>query len=241
MKKKTSSPIYSLIAMGVLLMLTIGCKKDDVNILLPIQFNPDLSYETTTDIDGNVYRTIKIGTQTWMAENLKVTRYRNGDAIPNVIDSDEWRYLTTGAYCDYENTASNSEVYGKLYNWYALADSRNIAPTGWHVASDAEWTTLTNFLGGEAVAGGKLKEKGTVHWQSPNKGATNETGFTALPAGFRHSDGSVSKLGHNALLWSSSEYNDSYAWFRYLSYGSSYVDRYATYKVYGFSVRCIKD
>jgi hypothetical protein len=113
-KKKTSSLIYPFIAMGFLFMLTNGCKKDDDNIL-PIQFNPDLSYETTTDIEGNVYRTIKIGIQTWMAENLKMTRYRNGDAIPNVTNSSEWFNLTTGASCDYENTASNSTIYGKLY------------------------------------------------------------------------------------------------------------------------------
>jgi len=240
MKKKAPSQIYPLIAMSFLLILTYGCKKDDDNIL-PIQFNPDLTYETTTDIDGNVYRTVKIGTQTWMVENLKVTRYRNGDTIPNVNDGTEWNNLTTGAFCDYENTASNSAVYGKLYNWYAVADSRNIAPTGWHVPSDVEWTTLTTFLGGEVVAGGKLKEKGTTHWLSLNEGATNETGFTALPAGRRSTDGSFSPLGYSAHFWSSTEDNGSNAWFRSLGNGYSSVGRISYSKSIGFSVRCLKD
>jgi uncharacterized protein (TIGR02145 family) len=204
LKKKTSIIIFPLIVMGFLLMLTNGCKKDD-------------DKSTVTDTDGNVYHTVTIGTQTWMAENLKVTKYRNGDTIPNVTDTTEWYNLSTGAYCDYENTASNSSVYGKLYNWYALADSRNIAPAGWHVASDAEWTTLTTFLGGEV--GGKLKEKGTAHWLSPNEGATNETGFTALPAGCRGSVGYFYYLGSYAYFWSSTEYNGSYAWLRVLYSG----------------------
>jgi len=225
--------------MGFLLMLTNGCKsckKDDY-----IWFNPALSYETMSDIDGNVYRTIKIGTQTWMAENLKVTKYRNGDAIPNVTDTTEWSNLTTGAYCDYGNTASNSSAYGKLFNWYAVTDSRNIAPTGWHVPSDAEWTTLTTFLGGEAVAGGKLKEKFTAHWHSPNEGATNESGFTALPAGGRNTNGSFDGLGFDAYVWSSAEDNGSYAWYRFLVYFNSNMYRNSYKKVEGHSVRCLKD
>jgi len=237
MKKKTSSPIYPLIAMGFLLMLTNGCKsckKDDY-----IWFNPALSYETMSDIDGNVYRTIKIGTQTWMAENLKVTRYSNGDTIPNVTNGTEWLNLTTGAYCDYENTASNSTVYGKLYNWYALADSRNIAPAGWHVASDAEWTTLTAFLGGEAVARGKLKEIGTAHWLSPNYSATNETGFSALPGGFYYG-GSFYSLGSYGYWWSSTEYSSN-AWLRSMNYNDGEVYRGNYGKFYSFSVRCVRD
>lgn len=212
--------------MGILLMLTNGCKKDD-------------DKSTITDIDGNVYHTVKIGTQTWMVENLKVTKYRNGDAIPNVTDGTEWNNLTTGAYCDYENTASNSAVYGKLYNWYAVTDSRNIAPTGWHVASDEEWTILTTFLGGETVAGGKLKEKGTSHWQSPNYGATNETGFTALPGGYCLG-GSYYSLGSNGGWWSSTV-RSSYAWFRYMNYGNGEVGRYSYGQTLGYSVRCVRD
>ena len=236
MKRKISILIYPLIAMGFLLMLTNGCKKDDDK---NIQFNLDLSYGTMSDIDGNVYRTITIGTQTWMAENLKVTKYRNGNAIPNVTDGDEWYNLTTGAYCDYENTPSNSAVYGKLYNWFAVADSRNIAPTGWHVPSDTEWTTLTTFLGGEDVAGGKLKEKGTAHWLSPNEGATNETGFSALPGG-NYFGGSFIYLGSNGSWWSSTA-NTSDAWYRGMVYDNGEVYRSSSSQTNGFSVRCVRD
>ena len=226
MKKKTSILFYQLLSIGFLLILTNGCKKDD-------------DKSSVTDIDGNVYRTITIGTQTWMVENLKVTRYRNGDALPNVTNGTEWNNLTTGAYCDYENTASNSTVYGKLYNWHAVFDSRNIAPTGWHVASDAEWTTLTTFLGGEDVAGGKLKEKGTAHWLSPNYGATNETGFSALPGG-NYNGGSYNDLGSNGYWWSSTEYSSS-AWNRYMNNTHGEVYRTSNNQSVGFSVRCVRD
>ena len=229
MKKKTSSIIYSLIAMGVLLMLTNGCKKDE-------------DKSTITDIDGNVYHTVKIGTQTWMLENLKVTKYRNGDAIPHVTNGTEWDNLTTGACCDYENTASNSAVYGKLYNWYAVADSRNIAPTGWHVASDAEWTVLATFLGGLEGAAGKIKEIDTTHWKSPNGGATNETGFTALPAGYRLENGGFSELGISAFFWAAEGRNGIGSWFWYMHYYHNNLEWMGSiYNNLGFSLRCIKD
>jgi len=206
-----------------------------------INFNPSLTYGTMTDIDSNIYKTITIGTQTWMAENLKVTKYRNGDSIPNVTDGTTWRNLTSGACCEYENTPGFSKIYGRLYNWYAVNDSRNIAPAGWHVPSDAEWTTLTNYLEGEAVAGGSLKETGTKHWKSPNTFATNQSGFTGLPAGGRSTSGSFFSQANNAFFWSSSEHNGSFAWGRSLNYGNDYVGRYNTYKSFGFSVRCLKD
>jgi uncharacterized protein (TIGR02145 family) len=144
--------------------------------------------------------------------------------------------LSTGAYCDYNNTPSNSTTYGKLYNGYAVIDSRNIAPTGWHVPTDAEWTILTTYLGGESVAGGKLKETGTNHWLSPNTGATNETGFTALPGGTCRWDGSFFVLNYTGHWWSSTA-----GWFRDISYYYSIVERYSNSMVYGFSVRCVKD
>ena len=143
-----------------------------------------LSGGTVVDIDGNVYNTVTIGTQVWMVENLKTTKYRNGDAIPNVTGNASWVALSTGAYCWYNNDAATYKAtYGALYNWYAVGDSRNIAPSGWHVATDSEWTTLSTFLGGESIAGDKLKEIGTSHWLSPNTGATNSNGFTAFPGG----------------------------------------------------------
>jgi uncharacterized protein (TIGR02145 family) len=141
--------------------------------------------ETVTDIDGNHYHKVTINTQVWMVENLNVTHYRNGDPIPNVTSDPTWMTLTTGAYCNYNNDLNNAATYGRLYNWYAVNDSRKIAPAGWHVPSGAEFTTLQLNYGGANVAGGPLKESGTVHWNSPNDGATNSNGFTALPGGRR--------------------------------------------------------
>ncbi len=141
--------------------------------------------QTVTDIDGNVYNTVTIGTQTWMAENLKVTHYRNGDSIPYVTDSLGWMNILfdTGAYCYYNCDTNLRAVYGNIYNPYSIIDSRHLCPEGWHVPTEAEWQTLSDFLGGQYVAGGKIKEVDTTHWKSPNTGATNESGFTGLPGG----------------------------------------------------------
>jgi uncharacterized protein (TIGR02145 family) len=196
---------------------------------------------TVTDIDGNVYQTVTIGNQVWMAENLKVTHYRNGEAIPNVTDNDTWAGLTTGAYCEYDNDANNVATYGRLYNWYAASDIRNIAPAGWHVPSDIEWQTLVNYLGGDAIAGWKMKESGTVHWSSPNTGATNECGFTALPGGYRGWYGIFADLGNYATYWTSTVISSTYAWYRSMSYDNPEVSRYDSKKHYGFSLRCVKD
>jgi len=193
------------------------------------------------DFDGNVYKTVKIGTQIWTAENLKVTHYRNGDPIPNVTDNTEWSNLTTGAYCNYNNDPTNAITYGKLYNWYAVADSRNLAPIGWHVPSDAEWQTLVNYLGGEEVAGGKMKEAGTEHWASPNTGATNESGFSALPGGMR-SDTAFYQLGNDAYFWSVTDCDSYRAWEWTLFY--NFADIYRndlTTKLSGKSVRLVRD
>jgi uncharacterized protein (TIGR02145 family) len=200
--------------------------------------------QTVTDIDGNVYNTVTIGTQVWMAENLKTTKYRNGEAIPHITDNTTWYNLTTGAYYNYNNNTSYGAVYGKLYNWFAVTDSRNIAPTGWHVPTDAEWTTLTTYLGGESVAGGKLKEAGTSHWASPNTGATNETGFTALPCGYRlDTTGTVADTSHLSNFWSSSENIGSYnaAWFKSITYNTGALIRSYSDKRSGYTVRCVRD
>jgi uncharacterized protein (TIGR02145 family) len=202
--------------------------------------NPNITYGSITDIDGNTYKTVTIGTQTWMAENLKVTKYNDGIAIPNVTDNTAWRELTTGALCDYDNTPSNSETYGKLYNWHAV-NTGKLCPTGWHVPSDAEWTELTDYLGGTSDAGGKLKETGTTHWNSPNTGATNETGFTALPGGYRSYDGTFLNFGIYGYWWSATENLTSNAWGRTMSYRVSSVYRNSNDKELGFSVRCLRD
>jgi len=204
-----------------------------------------------TDIDGNVYPVVKIGDQCWMMENLKVTHYRNGDPIPNVTDDNEWSD-STDAYCNPENDEGNVATYGRLYNWYAVDDSRNIAPEGWHVPSDEEWKQLEMYLGmsqAEADAdmwrgtdeGGKLKESGTTHWVSPNTGATNESGFTALPGGFRNLYGTFSNVGNSAHFWSSTEAGSYHALFRFLDHNRSQVGRGGSYKLNGYSVRCVRD
>ena len=160
-----------------------------------------------TDIDGNAYKAIKIGNQVWMYENLKTTKLNDGTAIPLVTTSAAWGNLTTPGYCWYNNDeASNKNVYGALYNWYTI-NTGKLCPAGWHVPTVAEWTTLTTFLGGESVAGGKLKETGIAHWKSPNTGASNETGFTALPGGFRDFDGVFAQIYNSGCWWSATEYN----------------------------------
>ncbi len=207
---------------------------------------------TVTDIDGNVYQTIKIGDQWWMVSNLKVTRYRNGDAIQPVTGSTEWSNFSSGAYCVYNNDEKNKATYGYLYNWYAVADSRKIAPEGWHVPTDDEWKELEMYLGMSqseagstgwrgANEGGKLKEAGNAHWSSGNSDATNESGFTALPGGYRYYSGSYTYIGYYAYFWSSTEYSSYPAWYRHLFCNNSNVYRSNRSKDYGFSVRCVRD
>jgi uncharacterized protein (TIGR02145 family) len=213
-------------------MLTNSFKNND---------NKENSGTTVTDIDGNVYHTVKIGAQTWMVENLRTTRYNDGTAIPLVTDDTEWKKLTTPGYCWYDNDpATYGSTYGALYNWYAVNRGK-LCPTGWHVATDAEWTRLTNYLGGATVAGGKMKEAGLSHWESPNEGATNSSGFTALPGGSRYNDGSFYKLAYYAYFWSSSQGGAPYAWDRSLYYYYENVDRYYVSKTRGFSCRCLQD
>jgi len=205
-------------------------------------YGNQLSFTTTntvTDIEGNIYNTITIGTQTWMKENLKTTKYNDGTPIPLVTDNIAWAALTTPSYCWYNNDATTyKNTYGALYNWYTV-NTGKLCPTGWHVPTDAEWTTL---LGGENVPGGRLKEIGTTHWSSPNAGATNETGFTALPGGARNFDGSYYDVGKLGTWWSSTEYSSSSsAWFRPMNYNDTNVNRNYTNKQNGFSVRCLRN
>ena len=193
------------------------------------------------DIDGNIYETVQIGEQIWTTTNLKVTHYRNGDPIPTGLSNSSWSSTNSGAYAVYDNNESNADTYGYLYNWYAVDDSRNIAPEGWHVPTDDEWQTLIDHLGGSSVAGGKMKETGTSHWNSPNTGATNESGFTALPAGYRNYAGYYDYMGNYGYFWSSTELSSHHAWNRILYYYYSEVGRYYYYKKSGFTVRVLKD
>lgn len=208
-------------------------------------FNPDLTYGNTCDIDGNTYKTIQIGTQIWMAENLKTTKYNNSETIYTTIPTtlDITSEVTPKYQWVYEGDEINASVYGRLYTWHTINDSRKVCPQGWHVPSDSEWSTLSDYLGGLSVAGEKLKELGTHHWQSPNLGATNESGFTATPGGSRWTNGGFNNLYGWGWWWSSStnENNIDQAWVRSLWYDSQECIRNSYYKHYGYSVRCVRD
>ena len=228
------------------MILGVSCKKD------PTSSTPTNVPATLNDLDGNVYNTIIIGSQVWMAENLKVTHYRNGEPIPIVTSNTGWAGLSTGAYCSFDNNNSNVNDYGLMYNWYAVNDNRNLAPEGWHIPTEDEWQQLDRYLGMSnseidgtyqrgSDEGGKLKETGTSHWNSPNTGATNSSGFSALPGGYRTNDGSFYSIGDFGFWWSSTEYVIGAVWVRMLYHNSSLVDRATIHTSYGYSVRCIMD
>ena len=196
---------------------------------------------TIKDYDGNDYNVIRIGTQLWTRENLKTTKYINGDAIPLVTEDGAWGALTTPGYCWYNNNMTTyKETYGALYNWYTI-NAGNLCPNGWHVSTDDDWITLVNYLGGSNVAGGKLKETGTSHWITPNTGATNESNFTALPGGYRFDNGLFDYVGSSGYWWSSSAYTAPDAWYRTMHYDFSKVFRNYNIKKFGGSVRCVRD
>lgn len=187
-------------------------------------------------IDNSI---VQIGTQVSMTKNLNVSRYRNGDPIPQVTNSTQWRNLTTGAWCYYNNDPANGPIYGKLYNWQAVNDPRGLAPTGYHVPSEAEFTTLTNFLGGQSVAGGKMKA--VTLWNNPNTGATNSSGFTGLPGGFRYLDGTFAYIRYDGCWWSSTYLGNPTARYCYLGSSIRDVQLPNGFTKYGYSVRCLKD
>jgi uncharacterized protein (TIGR02145 family) len=202
---------------------------------------------TVKDIDGNTYNTVSIGTQCWIQSNLKVSKYKNGDAIPTGLNDGTWRSTTSGAYTIYNNDNANDAIYGKLYNWYAVADNRGLCPNGWHVPTDAEWTTLTNYLGGQSVAGGKMKSIGNTYWRSPNLGATNVSGFSGLPGGSRSrfGDGLFHDLQSYGYYWSATRVDDNKAWFTFLGWYDANVYtnnsmNFPSLQV-GISIRCLKD
>lgn len=197
---------------------------------------------TVTDIDGNVYSVVTIGTQCWMGENLKTAHYRDGSSIDQVTDDNTWKYSQSGAYCFYNNDNAYEAAYGKLYNWYAIDDARGICPDGWHVPQDSEFKTLVDYLGAaDDVAGGRLKEDGTTHWDDPNTGGSNTSGWTGLPGGMRYREGQFDQEGKNGLFWSARRESESLAYFLTLTYNSEDALRTYIYKQSGFSCRCVKD
>jgi len=193
-----------------------------------------------TDIEGNQYSTVKIGTQLWMAENLKSTKFNDGSLIPFVTVNTEWQNLSTSGYCWYGNEEVNKNIYGALYNFNTVTVGK-LCPIGWHIPSDAEWTVLTNYLGGESVAGGYMKDTGTTHWISPNVGATNTSGFTGLPGGMRYVDGTCGAIGHYGYFWAITEFDELNGLARDLDRGDTKARRTYAFKKAGLSVRCIKD
>ena len=229
-------------------------KMRNVYIILLVVFST-IGCSNLTDIDGNGYETIAIGNQVWMAENLKVTHYRDGTEITNVTDNAAWSNLSTEAYCYYDNKSSNGDTYGALYNWYAVNDSRNIAPEGWHVPTDAEWKELEMYLGMSQSEADDTGYRGTNEgsklagnadlWDSGSLESDSEfgySGFSALPGGYRYyTSGSYSHLGYRGYFWSATEGSSLSAWYRSLFCISSDIDRDYYGKRHGFAVRLLRD
>lgn len=223
--------IHLSVTVVLFLILSTSCKKvkDDPSVV--------------KDRDGNVYTTVTIGTQVWMVENLKSTKYSNGDLIGTTDPKDKNISGETAPKYQwaYEGDEGNVDDYGRLYTWYAVADIRNICPTGWHVPGDDEWTALSDFLGGQNSVGGKLKESGTEHWKTPNSDASNLSGFTALPGGYRGDNGLFYDLGDWGNWWSSTANDELQAWLRWLYYDDGNLGRGFYGKKSAMSIRCIKD
>jgi uncharacterized protein (TIGR02145 family) len=223
---------------------TIGVDRTFVTSpLKEINFNPDIDYGSMTDYDGNSYKTIKIGSQTWMVENLKTTHLNNGKPIQQVTDNDAWSKLTTPGYSWYNNDPDILNVkylYGALYNYYTI-ETGCLCPRGWHVPADEEWYRMITFLGEYENAGGKLKEAGFDHWSKPNAGATNESGFTALPGGKRLGGGTFGLIGYYGFWWTSLDTRTQLVWGESLSYDYPSVSSAVDPSNNGYSVRCVKD
>lgn len=256
MKKTVTIMIMSVLMAGMAsaqqdtmyIHMTSGAVvKYGVNAIDSITFYPGSGGNFVTDIDGNVYTIVVIGSQSWLGQNLKTTRYNDGTPIPLQTSASVWDTLTSHAYCWYDNNAAYKEPYGALYNWHvtnaAGNGGKNPCPVGWHVPHDDEWTALTDYLGGTAVAGGKLKEAGTAHWLPPNSGATNETGFTALPGGFRGTAASFVQMGAQGNWWTSYGHPTfgSSAYYRSMASHVASVYRGHIGKTFGMSIRCIMD
>jgi len=235
MRKRTRILIYAVAVIGVIIFLPSGCKKGYV-----INENKPV-YGSVTDIEGNTYKTVIIGTQEWMAENLRTKKYNDGKSlIPSVRDSASWSNLTTPGYCWYGNdSVSRLAAYGILYNWYAI-NTGKLAPIGWHIPTDDDWIILIDYLEQYGLAGGQLKEAGTVNWLSPNTGADNSSGFSALPGGYRSYNGHFDLIGYYGGWWSKTV-NDSSTWSRDLSFNVAAAYRHGSLYGYGLSIRCVKD
>jgi uncharacterized protein (TIGR02145 family) len=238
MKKKIGICFYTCAMVGVFLLFTCSVKGQIVN-------------DTICDIDGNVYHTVTIGKQVWMVENLKTTKYQNGDPIQEVIENAEWKSLTSGAQCVFKNDLTFSEKNGRLYNWYAVIDGRNIAPKGWHVPTEADWSTLNSYVAYNLGISGTIAKSLASNVDWPNYivlgtvgndlSKNNSSGFTGLPGGTRSFAGKFDNVVSDGKWWTSTESNKRNAWYRSLSYGNSVLIRMDFDKKSGYSVRCVKD
>jgi uncharacterized protein (TIGR02145 family) len=258
-----------VILLSVLIISLTSCKKESTTTNTPSQSNNDKNLvkcldniylnfssigkpvgnfsDCIKDVDGNVYKTVTIGNQTWMAENLKTSKYNDGTTIPNIIDNAKWLKDTSGAWCYYKNDTTYNSKYGKLYNWYAVNKTsngfKNVCPIGWHVPTEKEEYDLMVYLGGGKLAGGKMKEVGTTSWKEPNSDATNESLFTGIPCGQRDFGGTFNDIGNSSYWWTSSLNTSSNANLQVIGYGlrSSGIFSIAGFKYFGYSIRCLKD
>lgn len=229
--------------------LLFSCKKESSNpAKTPTSTTVIAKYGNgVNDIEGNKYKTVILGTQEWMGENLKTSKYNDGTDIPNVTDSIQWNKLTTGAWCNYNNTESLGKIYGKIYNWYVVSSvtngNKNVCPTGWHIPSMNEWSILKKYLGSDTIAGGKMKDESTNYWESPNVGATNTSLFTALPGGAR--DGGYRSrfygLKSYTAWWSSTDEEINFTGGCSIDQNSIIAYEYGDSKTSGLSIRCLKD
>lgn len=244
MKRKNRIWMYSLIVLGLTAIIMTGCEKDD-------DTKPEPITSTVTDLDSNTYVTVKIGSQTWMVENLRTTKFNDNTAIPEIAGNEQWATLTTPGYCWYDNNINYKDPYGALYNWHAVATGK-LAPQGWHVATKEDWEQLINYLGGPTVAGAKLKEIGTSHWINPNDDATNEIGFTAVPNGYRDDhegpfdmnfDGIFHNIYYRANWWTGTQDVDfpETAWAVDMLWNSNSIGLNNSPKGPGRAIRCVKD
>lgn len=222
----------------ILILLFLTTCKDETNETTQLIIEAG---EGVSDEDGNFYPSVIIGDQEWLAQNLRTTKLNDGTNIQQVTNLATYVSLSSPVYTWYNNDIANKETYGGLYNWYTV-NTGKCCPDGWHVPSDSEWSKLTKALGGEAIAGGKLKEEGTTHWDSPNIGATNLTGFTALPGGYIFTGGAFGNINTNGFWWSSTEFGTDRAYSRIMYFNDENITRHSDYfKTLGLSIRCIKD
>lgn len=225
----------------------LACKKEPVEDSSKYQLNPNLNYGELMDIDGNKYATITIGNQTWMAENLRSSRYSNGDSIPNIQKHAEWNNYKSGAWVHYNNNSSFDLMHGKLYNWYAISNPNKICPDGWRVPSNQDWTILFDYLGGIEFAGHKLKSNLKAAWAIEYNGqkttvkTSNQSGFSAMASGYRGLNVDFVLLTYRSSFWSINEYNEADAFHSEIFWNGDEIGWYNTYKSDGLSCRCIKD